>query len=773
MEDRESKGGNDGREGGFRFRHAFLITLALLLLLALFSHDAKDIQALDGGVDVSLRNWIGPAGAHISRALLFLFGISTYPLLLFLIVCALRPLIPFPTYRRGYTGALAAVIIGTTVIFAMYPEDFSGMTENLGIGHSMAPTSALSGGVLGQLVAAPANSPSPGILRYYIGAVGTFVVGAVFVLTGLVFVWISDWHPVVKAFRESKSQRLVEPKGLDERAQTRERLRVEREERLREAEKAAGERPVPEPEPDLAPETVRAKPSPASGHAPRRHRGAGNYQIPPVSLLSKPKEVGSSDMDFVQVQKDILQTTLDSFGLDATVSGAVVGPRVTRYEITPEPGLKVERISTLSNNIAMDLKATSIRILAPIPGKNAVGVEVANPRSAAVCIRAMMDSESWTRSRADIPVILGKNVSGDVVVTDLAKSPHLLIAGATGSGKSVCMNMLIMSLLYHFTPEELKLIMVDPKVVEFEVYKTIPHLITPIVNDPRKVPLALRWALNEMEQRYKILGSTGVRNLHSFNNRKPGDGPEVTPDGIEIPEKLPLVVILIDELADIMMIAKADVETSIARIAQKARAVGIHMVLATQTPRKDIITGVIKANLPSRIAFRVGSIIDSRVILDRKGAESLLGEGDMLFLPPGSADLDRVQGAWVSDSEIKSVVDFVSGQAEPEFFDGVIVEEGEEEDKDEDDGFVPDVSGGSGVGAAAKYIRPDDDTNTRQALEIILTERKASTSYIQRRLKIGYNKAADIMDVLEKRRIIGPQPLTGGANREILVDDDN
>ncbi|MBN1863945.1 MAG: DNA translocase FtsK 4TM domain-containing protein [Victivallales bacterium] len=755
-------------DGGFRFRHALLITLALLLLLALFSHDAKDIQTLDGGVDAPLRNWIGPAGAHISRTLLFFFGVGTYPLLMFLIVCALRPLIPVPTHRRGYTGALAAVIVGTTVIFAMYPESFSAMTERLGIGHSMAPTSALSGGVLGQFVAAPENSPSPGILRHYIGAVGTLVVGSVFILTGLGFVWISDWHPVMKRLRDSKADRLVEAKDLDERTKTRERLRIEREERMNEASKAAEEKP----ESELNPETVNVKPP--AGLRPsvqRRHKGAGSYQIPPVSLLSKPKETGSSDMDFVQVQKDILQTTLDSFGLDATVSGAVVGPRVTRYEITPEPGLKVERISTLSNNIAMDLQATSIRILAPIPGKNAVGVEVANPRSAAVCIRAMMDSESWTRSRAEIPVILGKNVSGDVVVTDLAKSPHLLIAGATGSGKSVCMNVLIMSLLYHFTPDELKLIMVDPKVVEFEVYKTIPHLITPIVNDPRKVPLALRWALNEMEQRYKILGCTGVRNLHSFNTRNPNGGPNVAPEGIDIPDKLPLVVILIDELADIMMIAKADVETSIARIAQKARAVGIHMVLATQTPRKDIITGVIKANLPSRIAFRVGSIVDSRVILDRKGAETLLGEGDMLFLPPGSADLDRVQGAWVSDSEIKGVVDFVSDQAEPEFFDGVIVEEGDEDGGDGD--FVPD-SGGVSVGvSAAKYIRPDDDTNVRQALDIILTERKASTSYIQRRLKIGYNKAADIMDILEKRGIIGPQPLTGGANREILVDDEN
>jgi S-DNA-T family DNA segregation ATPase FtsK/SpoIIIE len=375
----------------------------------------------------------------------------------------------------------------------------------------------------------------------------------------------------------------------------------------------------------------------------------------------------------------------------------------------------------------------------------------------------MMEAENWQKSRADIPVILGKDVSGKVQVTDLAKSPHLLIAGSTGSGKSVCINMLIISLLYRFSPKDLRLIMVDPKVVEFEVYKNLPHLITPIVNDPKKVPAALKWAINEMERRYKLLGKVGVRNLESFNTRKPVEEPIKDHDGNIIPDKLPYIVILIDELADIMMIAKADVETSIARIAQKARAVGIHMVLATQTPRKDIITGVIKANLPSRIAFRVGSIVDSRVILDKKGAEALLGQGDMLFLPPGSAELDRIQGAWVSDEEIKAVVNFVADQAEQEFFDGVISEE------DEEQGEAEGISS-SASSAAAKYLKPDDDDNMKRALEIILTEKKASTSYIQRRLKIGYNRAADIIDQLEERGIIGAQPSTGGANREILVD---
>lgn len=745
-------------DGGFRFRHAFIITIVLLLLLALFSHNAKDLAVLDGGSDSPLHNWIGPAGAYTSKALLYMFGLATYPILLFMIICALRPLIPVPTKRRGFIGAMVAIIAGTTIIFAMFPEQLSGMTQALGIGHSGSPESALSGGVLGQKIAAPENSPSPGLIRKLIGSVGTLVVGLVFILTGSFFIWLSDWRELMKLRRQTQAEKLIEEKEQSEREKIREKLRSDREERINEDEsqKVSPSLPVIETEPAKAKNTTQK----ATGTESKNH---STYQLPPLSLLLKPKESTTSSKDFVQEQKEILQATLDSFGLDATVTGAIVGPRVTRYEITPEPGVKVEKISALSNNIAMDLQATSIRILAPIPGKNAVGVEVGNPKSSAVSIRSMMDSDNWAKTRAEIPIILGKNVSGDVVITDLAKSPHLLIAGATGSGKSVCMNTLLMSLMYHFSPDDLKLIMVDPKVVEFEVYKKIPHLITPIVNDPHKVPLALRWAINEMERRYKILGKVGVRNLESFNTRKINSEAVKDHEGNIIPDKLPLVVILIDELADIMMIAKADVETSIARIAQKARAVGIHMVLATQTPRKDIITGVIKANLPSRIAFRVGSIVDSRVILDRKGAESLLGQGDMLFLPPGSADLDRIQGSWVSDDEIKAVVNFVADQAEQEFFHGVIETE-EAEDSS--------ISSGPAASAVSKYLQPGDDENFKQALEIILSERKASTSYIQRRLKIGYNKAADIIDILEERGIIGPQPPTGGANREILVDDE-
>ena len=767
----------------FKFRHVFLIIFILLLVLSLFSHNAGDLNVLAGGVDGPINNWIGPAGAQIARASLYLFGLASYPLTLFLAVCALRPLLPIPVRRKGYVGALVAIIIGTTLIFAMFPESMCGVTERLGIGHSEASASALSGGVLGQKVAAPLDAPSPGLIRSFIGGVGTFIVAAVFLCTGLVFVWLADWRGVLQAFRTGKIEKPVaKTTSKDDSAENpppanvsvdpeREKIREE----LRKGRKSESEIAPIEDEPEDLEERKTNKPAPPPSTKTQHQPGAGidsaGYTLPPLSLLMKPKQATIDNTDFVNTQKSILQATLDSFGLDATVTGAVIGPRVTRYEITPEPGVKVEKISSISNNIAMDLQATSIRILAPIPGKNAVGVEVANKTSSSVALRSMMEAESWTKGRQNIPIILGKDVTGKVEVADLAKSPHLLIAGATGSGKSVCMNTLIMSLLYHFPPSELRLIMVDPKVVEFEIYKTLPHLITPIVNDPHKVPAALRWAINEMERRYKVLSKVGVRNLEDFNSRKLSPEDVLDDDGKPISDRLPYIVILIDELADIMMLAKAEVETSIARIAQKARAVGIHMVLATQTPRKDIITGVIKANLPSRVAFRVGGIVDSRVILDRKGAESLLGQGDMLFLPPGSADLDRIQGSWVSDEEIKAVVNFVSDQAEQQFFDGVTADE----EAAAKEAAKSAENGGAALGASpaiAKYLRPDDDDNMKRALEVILMEGKASTSYVQRRLKIGYNRAADIIDQLEERGIIGAAPTTGGANREILVDVD-
>ncbi|MEG1979499.1 MAG: DNA translocase FtsK, partial [Victivallaceae bacterium] len=495
------------------------------------------------------------------------------------------------------------------------------------------------------------------------------------------------------------------------------------------------------------------------GHNLSAPRNANDFILPPVTMLCKGPENTGESREFIAKAQDKLQKTLDSFNVNGHVSGIISGPRVTRYEISLEPGVKVEKITAIANNIAMQMEAESIRVLAPIPGRNAVGVEAPNSKSEAVFARSIMEDDEWKLSRADIPIVLGRDVAGKSIILDLAKAPHLLIAGSTGSGKSVCMNTLIMSLLFHFPPEMMRLIMVDPKVVELEDYKTLPHLITPVVNESGKVPIALRWAVNEMEKRYRILAKARVKNLKGYNTRPAEPAPVMDENGDPIPLKMPYLVIIVDELADVMMTdARSEVETSIARIAQKGRAAGIHIVIATQRPSTNIITGVIKANLPTRIAFRVGSIVDSRVILDQKGAETLLGKGDMLLVPPGSANLERIQGAMVDDNDIKKVVEFIAGQVE-QHFDEQVISNNDDETENEEPEFTG-TRGSRGVNltpAMRRYLAAGDDELVKKALEIILNERKASTSYLQRRLGIGYNKAAELIDLFETRGIIGPQ----------------
>ena len=520
-----------------------------------------------------------------------------------------------------------------------------------------------------------------------------------------------------------------------------------------------------------------------------------DYALPPITLFDMVKDNRSEDREHLNRTQERLQATLDSFGIAGRVSDIVIGPRITRFEVQLDPGVKVEKVSSITNNLAMEMQAESVRVLAPIPGRNAVGIEVPNKVSTVVYIRSLMEGDEWRKAKAgasNIPIILGRDVAGKAVIANLAKAPHLLIAGSTGSGKSVCMNTLIMSLLSKFSPYDLRLILVDPKFVELAMYRPIPHLITPVVNNAKQVPLALRWGVNEMERRYQILASVKAKNLEAFNNRPRKPEPDLDEHGNLIPDKLPLLVIIIDELADIMMSeAKSEVETSICRIAQKGRAAGIHLIIATQTPRKDIITGVIKANLPTKIAFRVTSGIDSRVILDTVGAERLLGNGDMLFLAPGGEGMERVQGTLVSDPEIQRVVDFVSAQV-PQNFNGEVVAEPEivegEEDEgkakkkkyrpqfdDEDDSVTAaPVSSGPPSEAfkamAAKYLKPGDGELMQRALEIIVNEKKASTSYLQRRLSIGYNSAATLIDQLEERGVVSA-PLPGGQKREILILD--
>ena len=522
-----------------------------------------------------------------------------------------------------------------------------------------------------------------------------------------------------------------------------------------------------------------------------------NYTLPGLDLLEthESDQRKPTDPALLQAVQQTLIETLAQFGIEASPGDITKGPTITRYELYPAKGVRVDRIANLERDLARATSAERINILAPIPGKDTVGIEIANSNKVKVAIRELFDSDAWHSSKAKLPLALGKDVYGNPIIADLAQMPHLLVAGATGSGKSVCINSIITSLIFKHTPENLRFIMIDPKVVEMQIYNKLPHLVTPVVTDPKKVLLALRWVIDEMELRYKIFAKVGVRNVTGFNDR-PKKPVAVEPDvslldeeeeineasgeydpqadamamqeeeptakavphrrdreeEIIIPEHMPFIVVIVDELADLMQTAPADVEAAIARITQMARAAGIHMIVATQTPRADVVTGIIKANIPTRIAFQVASKIDSRVILDENGADRLLGQGDMLYLPPGSAKVTRAQGVLVTDEEIGRVVDFLAAQSQPMFEASISAK-------------------------LSNNIMPEEDITeaeeelVEKCLEIIRQEKKASTSMLQRRLRLGYSRAARVVDILEQRGILGPKD--GARDREILIDLDS
>ncbi|WP_269524004.1 DNA translocase FtsK [Coraliomargarita parva] len=471
------------------------------------------------------------------------------------------------------------------------------------------------------------------------------------------------------------------------------------------------------------------------------------YQRPSITLLNPVDRSKAVLMtpEALEAQKNALQETLDSFAVDAYVYDAVVGPRVTQFRVQPGMGVRVEAIAALQKNIALAMANTNIRIQAPIPGEPFVGIEVGNTNSVPVLIRAMLESRAWHETEHEIPLIMGMDIQGKIIVADLAKAPHLLIAGATGSGKSVCMSTLILSLLYKFRPDELELVLIDPKRVEFGLFKEIPHLIHSVVTEPKPAVSVLKWVVAEMERRYQVLADKQVRNIAGYNKKAEAEGFK----------KMPFQVVIIDELADLMMTSKGEAEAALARIAQLSRAVGIHTIIATQRPSVNVITGIIKANYPTRIAFQVSSQIDSRTILDCKGAESLLGAGDFLFNPPGIARLMRIQSPFVQDQEIIDVVEFVAGQRKAEHrvnLNGVDAMEG---DRSGTQINLGDFEG------------DDDEMLLRKALVIVAETQKASTSFLQRRLRIGYNRAALLIEELEDRMHIGPQ--NGSTPREVFI----
>ncbi len=473
-----------------------------------------------------------------------------------------------------------------------------------------------------------------------------------------------------------------------------------------------------------------------------------NYQYPPIELLSKGEKKaikgGAKALTDVATK---LQKTLYSFGVQARVENVTVGPAITRYELKPAEGVRVSKIANLADDIALNLAAETIRIEAPIPGKQAVGIEVPNKEKEMVHLREVLESDEFEDSKSKMSVALGKDVAGKVVIADMAKMPHTLIAGSTGSGKSVCINTIITSIIYKAKPSEVKLLMVDPKVVELSVYNGIPHLLIPVVTDPKKAAGALAWAVQEMDNRYNLFAQKGVRDLKGYNalvEKEEGAG------------KLPQILIIIDELADLMMVAAKDVEDSICRLAQKARAAGMHLIIATQRPSVDVITGIIKANIPSRIAFAVSSQVDSRTILDQVGAEKLLGKGDMLFYPTGATKPTRIQGAFVSDDEVEKIVSFVKSNGEATYNEDILdtIENSGKTDKE-----IQETN--------SKESGEKTDEHLMEAIELVIEAGQASTSFIQRRFNVGYARAGRIIDQMEERGIISGYQ--GSKPRQVLM----
>jgi S-DNA-T family DNA segregation ATPase FtsK/SpoIIIE len=457
----------------------------------------------------------------------------------------------------------------------------------------------------------------------------------------------------------------------------------------------------------------------------------GDYQLPGIDLLDSPPPLEAR-----QIKEDlsnnarILEETLEDFGISAKVTDIERGPVITRYELEPAPGVKLNRIVALNDDIALAMKAQSVRIIAPIPGKGRVGVEVPNIQSSFVYLKEVLASGEFQASESKLTLALGKDIAGEPVIADLDEMPHLLIAGTTGSGKTVCVNSLILTLLFRTMPQELKFLMIDPKMVELAPFNGLPHLLCPVVNEAKKAYIALNWVVNEMEERYRLLAKVGVRNIEAYNEKQ---------------EKIPYIVVVIDEFADLMSVSADQIENAVTRLAQLSRAVGIHLILATQRPSVNVVTGVIKANLPARISFKVASKVDSRTVLDMNGADKLLGKGDMLFLRPGESKLIRAQGSLVSDKEIEKVADFIKSQAEPLYDEDILKEQAK-----------PYIANGQ------------KDELYDEAVRVIMEGNQASVSILQRRMRLGYTRAARIIDTMEQEGLIGP--FEGSKPRRILVD---
>ncbi|MDD2310842.1 MAG: DNA translocase FtsK 4TM domain-containing protein [Desulfuromonadaceae bacterium] len=748
-------------------------TVGTFFLLAFLTYNSTDVSWNSYSNEGSIHNLGGRLGAQIADLFFISFGLASYLIPLALLYMAYT-LFRFKEIRlRSYKLAAAFVLLfSLATLFAFFRDKTFLFGQHVATGGAVGVvvSRALKGtvGVTGALLLLlPLLTASIMILSKF-----SFILFAGWWLENFKHKWAA-WQERRARARDEQNRAKAKREGLPA--------------------AAAANGPVIKPlvtppqRPNILKKEKEKKKEDAKTAAVQETfefiKAEGDFHTPPFSLLDVPPATEKTlDRDALTMNARLLEKKLKDYNIDGEVVEICPGPVITMYEYAPAPGIKISRIAGLTDDLTMALQAMSIRIVAPIPGKGVVGIEVPNRDRDMVFLREIFNCEHFSHSKMKLPLALGKDIAGLPVVTDLTKAPHLLVAGSTGSGKSVSINTMILSLLYTSTPKDVRMIMVDPKMLEFSMYEGIPHLLLPVVTEPKKASLALKWAVNEMERRYKLLSDKGVRNIDSYNKKLAGELleqeeldtlsdaeiieeldelvengeaaidplPLLVDDG-EILEHshLPYIVVIVDELADLMMVAGREVEEHIARLAQKARASGIHLILATQRPSVDVITGLIKANLPSRISFQVTSKVDSRTILDTNGAESLLGNGDMLYMPPGSSRLQRIHGAFVSDAEVQRVVDFLKKQGKPVYEKSIL------EMKD------PDEKGSS-----------DDeiqDERWEDALRLVAETRQASISMVQRRLRIGYNRAARIVEMMESEGMIAMSDGTSKP-REVYMD---
>ncbi|MBD8879756.1 DNA translocase FtsK 4TM domain-containing protein [Rhodanobacter sp. 7MK24] len=738
-----------------------LLALALYLLVCLFSYDAQDPSWSHAGVVAHSRNLGGTVGAYVADLLRYLFGGVAYffPLLLLALsvpVLRQRGVLPVQPWESSLrlVGSVFFFITAPGLCWLNFPQS------------TMAPEGA--GGVIGRavahgLLAAFGDKGAPLLL------LALFLV-AVTLATGLSWFKVMDWtgQATLRAVEWLRGKLRAAPDVIKAQQARAERDVVKKAEAVKQAKR--------EPVRIEAPPTPVAKSERAKVETqiPLFTGASQPGELPPLSLLDEAPEQGPGySEETLEVLSRQVELKLKEFRIDAKVVGVYPGPVITRFELEPAPGVRGSQVSSLDKDIARGLSVVSVRVVDVIPGKNVIGLELPNTKKQIVYLSEILRSDKYDQTKSPLALALGKDIGGRAVVADLAKMPHLLVAGTTGSGKSVAVNAMVLSLLYKASAKDVRMIMIDPKMLELSVYEGIPHLLAPVVTDMKEAANALRWCVAEMERRYKLMAAVGVRNLGGFNKKvKDAENagqplldplfrpnPEMPNLAAEPLEPLPYIVIIIDEFADMMMIVGKKVEELIARLAQKARAAGVHLVLATQRPSVDVITGLIKANIPTRIAFQVSSKIDSRTILDQSGAEALLGHGDMLYLPPGTAMPERVHGAFVDDHEVHNVVNWLRAQGAPQYIEGVL----EEVQATSDGKFIND----SGLPQEGEEGGDADAQLYDKAVAIVTQTRRASISGVQRHLRIGYNRAARLIEQMEQDGVVSAPQHNG--NREVLA----